>query len=88
MGSIAHPDQPVPGVLSAVGVALRFAVQAGGGVGGTFTIFVLVASPLALFLGVATFARIVEVQREAIVYITGMNRIRSFMTQVAPGRRS
>jgi hypothetical protein len=72
-------------VLSAVGVALGFAAQAGGGFGATFTAFALVALPLALFLGVATFARTVEVQREAIVYITGMNRIRWFMARRAPG---
>ena len=73
------------GVVSAVGVALGFAAQASGGIGATFTSFALVALPLALFLGLATFARTVEIQREAIVYITGMNRIRWFMTQQAPG---
>ena len=73
------------GVVSAVGVALGFAAQASGGIGPTFTAFALVALPLALFLGLATFARTVEVQREAIVYITGMNRIRWFLSQQAPG---
>jgi hypothetical protein len=73
------------GVISAIGVALGFAAQAGGGVGPTFTTFALVALPLAFFLGLATFARTVEIQREAIVYITGMNRIRWFMTRQAPG---
>jgi hypothetical protein len=74
-------------VISAVGVALGFAAQAGGGIGPTFVTFALVALPLALFLGLATFARTIEVQREAIVYITGMNRIRWFMTRQAPGAR-
>jgi hypothetical protein len=72
------------GVVSALGVALGFAAQASGGLGPTFTGFALVALPLALFLGLATFARTVEIQREAMVYITGMNRIRWFMTQQAP----
>jgi hypothetical protein len=72
------------GVISAIGVALGFAAQAGGGIGPTFTTFGLVALPLALFLGIATFVRTVEIQREAVVYITGMNRIRWFMTQQAP----
>lgn len=72
------------GVLSAVGVALGFASQAGGGMGPTFTVFALVALAPALFLGIATFARTVEVQREAIVYIIGMNRIRFFMTESVP----
>ena len=74
------------GVLSAVGVALGFVAQ-GGGIGGNFTLFALVALPLALFLGVATFVRTVEIQREAIVYITGMNRIRFYMTLIAPASR-
>lgn len=48
------------GVVSAIGVALGFAAQAGGGYGSTFTVFALVALPLALFLGLATFARTVD----------------------------
>lgn len=75
------------GVLSAVGVALGFAAQAEGGFGGAFNLFALVALPLALFLGLATFARTIEVQREAIVYIVGMNRIRHFMSEAVPGSR-
>ncbi|HET7027432.1 MAG TPA: hypothetical protein VFI28_07060 [Candidatus Limnocylindrales bacterium] len=72
------------GVLSAVGVALGFVAQAGGGVGATFTLFALVTLPLALLLGLATFVRLIEVQREAIVYIAGMNRIRHFFAESAP----
>ena len=75
------------GVLSAVGVALGFVAQAGGGVTGTFTLFALVALPLALFLGVATFIRTVELQREAIVYIVGLNRIRFFLSEAVPASR-
>jgi hypothetical protein len=74
-------------VLSALGVMLGLAAQAGGGFGATFTAFALVALPLALFLGVATFARTVEVQREAIVYVAGMNRIRHFFGEFAPASR-
>lgn len=72
------------GVVSAGGVALGFAAQAGKG---TFTVFALVALPMALFLGLATFARTVELQREAYVYITGMNRIRRAMADAAPAIR-
>jgi hypothetical protein len=74
-------------VLSALGVALGLAVQAGGGFGSTFVSFAAVALPLALFLGVATFVRTVEIQREAIVYITGMNRIRHYFQELAPTSR-
>lgn len=72
------------GVASAIGVALGFATQAGDGIGGTFTVFALVALPLALLLGLGTFVRSIELQREAYVYITGMNRIRHQMPARVP----
>jgi hypothetical protein len=75
------------GVLLAVGVAFVLVAQAGGGIGVTFAIFALVTLSLALFLGLATFARLVEVQREVVVYIAGMNRIRHFFAESAPGIR-
>ena len=75
------------GVVSAMGVALGFAAQAGGGFGGTFSVFALVALPLVLFLGLGTFVRTLEFQREAIVYITGMNRIRHGITAIVPATR-
>jgi hypothetical protein len=75
------------GVVSAVGVALGFAAQAGHGFDSTFTVFALVALPLALFLGLATFARTVELQRESYVYITGMNRIRHAIAEAVPASR-
>ena len=75
------------GVVSAIGVALGFAAQAGGGFGNTFAVFALIALPLALFLGLATFARTVELQREAMVYITGMNRIRHAIADAVPASR-
>lgn len=75
------------GVVSAVGIALGFAAQAGGGFGSRFSAFALVALPLALFLGVATFVRTVELQREAWVYITGMNRIRHAIADAVPASR-
>ena len=74
------------GVLSAAGIALGFASQ--GGVGGAeFRGLALVVLPLVLFLGVATFVRLVQVQRESVVYITGMNRIRHFLQETAPASR-
>jgi hypothetical protein len=75
------------GVVSAMGVALGFAAQAGGGFGSTFSVFALVALPQALFLGIGTFARTLELQREAIVYITGMNRIRHVMAETVPAAK-
>jgi hypothetical protein len=76
------------GVVSAIGVALGFAAQAGNGIGGgTFTVFALVALPLALLLGLGTFVRSIELQREAYVYITGMNRIRHAFVDEVPAAR-
>jgi hypothetical protein len=75
------------GVLSAAGVALGFAAQ-GGGVGApTFTTLAVAVLPLLLFLGAATFIRLVQIQREAIVYITGMNRIRHAFQTLVPQAR-
>jgi hypothetical protein len=75
------------GVVSAIGVALGLAAQVGGGFGGTFTVYALVVLPLALFLGLGTFVRTIELQREAWVYITGMNRIRHAMADAVPASR-
>jgi hypothetical protein len=72
--------------LSASGVALGFAAQ-GGVSEGPFRTFALVVLPVVLFIGIATFVRVVQVQRESIVYITGLNRIRHFMAEAAPAAR-
>lgn len=74
------------GVLSAAGVAFGFAAQ-GGVDTTTFLAVAWVVLLLVLFLGVATFVRLVQVQRESMVYLTGMNRIRHFFQETAPGTR-
>jgi hypothetical protein len=71
------------GVLSAGLVGLTIVAQAVG-FGNTFFEFALVVLPLPLFLGLATFARLVQVNREVIVYIVGMNRIRRAMATLSP----
>ena len=75
------------GVVSAIGVALGFVAQDGGAFGEAFTVFALVALPLALLLGLATFVRSIELQREAFVYITGLNRIRHAIAESLPQTR-
>jgi hypothetical protein len=71
------------GVLSAAGLALGFASQAG--VQRTdFIALTVVALLVVLFLGVTTFVRLVQLQREAVVYIAGQNRIRHFFVEAAP----
>jgi hypothetical protein len=50
----------------------------------TFLALALLVFVLVLFLGIATFARLVEIQRELMVYIAGMNRIRYFSKKWLP----
>jgi hypothetical protein len=71
------------GVLSAAGVALGFAAQAGVE-RADFVAVTLVVLLVVLFLGVTTFVRLVQLQREAAVYIAGQNRIRYFFAENAP----
>jgi hypothetical protein len=74
------------GVLSAAGLAFGFAAP-GSLEPGSFLGLALAVLLLVLFLGVATFVRLVQVQRESMVYLTGMNRIRFFFQQAAPRSR-
>lgn len=74
-------------VLSAVVVALSFVAQ-GTGFGPEFVAFASILLPLLLFLGLATFARVVQGTREAVVYVLGMNRIRHFFAEAAPRSRA
>ncbi len=74
------------GVVSAAGVALGFAAHAGIG-SSSFTTIALLVLPLLMFLGGATFIRLVQIQREAVVYSLGMNRIRYFFQTFAPKSR-
>jgi hypothetical protein len=62
---------------------LGFVAQAGVETG-PFRGLALVILPIVLFLGVATFIRLVQLQRQSLVYVTGLNRIRHFMRQQAP----
>jgi hypothetical protein len=74
------------GVLSAAGVALGFASQAGVE-RMDFAALSVVVLLVVLFLGITTFVRLVQLQREAVVYIAGQNRIRYFFTESAPAIR-
>ncbi len=74
------------GMLSAAGVALGFAAQAGAERADFITLTIVVLL-VVLFLGVTTFVRLVQLQREAVVYIAGQNRIRHFFVESAPAIR-
>jgi hypothetical protein len=70
-------------VLSAAVVALALAGDATG-FGDSFTIFALVLLPPVLFLGVTTFARLVEVNVVDIQLVLAMNRLRHGYLDMAP----
>ena len=72
--------------LSAAGVALGFVAQ-GGLDSAPFRTLALVVLPLVLFLGITTFVRLVQVQRESLVYNVGLNRIRHFFQDSVPASR-
>ena len=74
------------GVLSAAGVALGFVAQAGVE-RIDFIALTVVVLLVVLFLGVTAFVRLVQLQREAVVYIAGQNRIRRFFVESAPSIR-
>jgi hypothetical protein len=70
-------------ILSATMVALSLVVQASG-FGPTFRIVALVVLPLVLFIGLATFARLVEADVEDAWLVVGMNRLRHAYVELAP----
>src|SRR5690349_12207179 len=62
-------------VVSATAVALALVGQATS-FGDRFTAFALVMLPVDLFVGLATFTRLDEVNGEDFLWVAGMNRIR------------
>ena len=71
-------------VVSATAVALALVGQASG-FGQQFIAFALVMLPVDLFMGLATFTRLDEVNTEDILWVAGMNRIRHAYLQMNPG---
>ena len=63
-----------PSVVSATAVALALVGQATD-FGDRFVAFALVMLPVDLFVGLATFTRLDEVNGEDAVWVAGMNRI-------------
>lgn len=62
--------------LSFIGQYSRF--------GDEFYAFALGLFPIVFFLGAITFARMVDIAVQNVVYTKGMNRIRHYYTQLAP----
>lgn len=71
-------------VVSATAVALALVGQASE-FGSQFTAFALVMLPVCLFVGLATFTRLDEVNGEDAIWVAGMNRIRHAYMEIGPG---
>lgn len=70
--------------LSAATVALALAGPAMS-FGSAFALFALIVLSVTLFLGVATFIRLVQVNNEDLYWVTGMNILRGEYARMAPG---
>jgi hypothetical protein len=71
-------------VVSATAVALALVAQATS-FGPGFIAFALVMLPVDLFVGLATFTRLDEVNMEDVLWVAGMNRIRHAYLEIGPG---
>lgn len=69
--------------LSGSVVALALAAQ-GTSFGPGFVSFALVVLPVVFFIGLATFVRLVDANREDMRWVQGMNRLRHAYLEVAP----
>jgi hypothetical protein len=70
--------------LSAGTVALALAGPAMS-FGGAFALFALIVLSVTLFLGIATFVRLVQVNNEDLYWVSGMNLIRGEYARLSPG---
>jgi hypothetical protein len=69
---------------SVVALALVAGVM---GFDGGFVAFALLLLPFVLFMGVATFRRLIEINREDVRWVVGMNRLRHAYLEAAPELR-
>ena len=63
--------------LALAGPAMEF--------GGAFALFALIVLSVTLFLGVATFVRLIQVNNEDLYWVSGMNLIRGEYARLSPG---
>lgn len=70
--------------LSAATVALALAGPAMA-FGTSFALFALIVLSVTLFLGLATFVRLIQVNHEDLYWVYGMNRLRGAYARIAPG---
>ena len=71
-------------LLSGAIVALALVAQATA-FGQAFALFAMLILPVVLFVGVATFVRLLEINNEDYVWVKGMNRLRSAYLEIDPG---
>jgi hypothetical protein len=70
--------------LSAVVVALAFVAQLSGGLSPTFGLFAGILLPMLLFIGLATFERLLQLAIENIRCVVAINRLRHYYMEIAP----
>src|SRR4051794_1220435 len=70
--------------LSAVTVSLAFVAQIGGGISGAFALFAVILLPMLLFIGLATFERLLQLAIENIRCVVAINRLRHYYLEIAP----
>jgi len=70
--------------VSAATVALALAGPAMS-FGSAFPLFALVVLSVTLFLGLATYVRLLQVNNEDLYWVAGMNLIRNAYTRLSPG---
>jgi hypothetical protein len=70
--------------LSAVVVALAFVAQLSGGINDTFVLFAAILLPMLLFIGLATFERLLQLAIENIRCVVAINRLRHYYMEIAP----
>jgi hypothetical protein len=71
-------------LLSGATVALALVAQATS-FGEGFAVFALLILPVVLFIGLATYVRLLEINNEDYVWVRGMNRLRGAYLEIDPG---
>jgi hypothetical protein len=71
-------------LLSGAIVSLALVAQATA-FGEGFIVFALLILPVVLFVGVATYVRLLEINNEDYVWVRGMNRLRGAYLEIDPG---
>ena len=71
------------GTLSSALIALAFVGQISG-LGEAFRVFALILLPVLLLLGLATGGRLIQSNRQDLLYGAGINRVRHFYVELVP----